>query len=360
MAVILTFLFFITLAAVFVVVGVLYLLWRGLLRPVCLHLVKTGVLPPLVGSATRCQHSATESWRHFIEAGILSVLLAGVEFKIAQMATPGMWLVSKLCYNPLGSPCDLRVIILLPTVLDAAMIFLALWGAYSAWQLAPSHSTLSSTAAYKIITGIAEISVFAVAAIVLYSYEVKDLPARRRDAEWRQAYKQHVADTPSLENLAEVQLLAPEQVLILSRFGDYVPGPTHAGKTEPATIVNPLVAKVPSASYGVRYGLPGAPTSGANIGPHVDVQVREYPNAAWAKWEITEQGFDVGLGNPARPVKFGNLLFGQAKPALKGQDGWYIWESEDWLILVQFFSADPDEILKAYLERFPASPVDRF
>jgi len=269
-------LFFIILAAVFVVVGGFYLLWRGLLRPVYLHLVKT-ILQPLVRNDTRGRRSGGR-WRHFIEIGVLSVLLAGVELRITQMATPGAWAVSKLCYNPLGSPCDLGVILLLPIVLDASMIFLVLWGAYSAWQLVPLHSTLSSTAGYKIIAGIAEISVFAVAALVLCFFELKDLPAQRRDAQWRQAYKQHAADTPSLDNLPEVHLLLPEQVLILNQFGDYVSGRTYSWQTDPKTIVNPLVAKVPSVSYTVRYALRGAPTSGANIGPHVDVHILQYPN----------------------------------------------------------------------------------
>lgn len=222
-----------------------------------------------------------------------------------------------------------------------------------------SGATLRDDAQRPRTVRVAGIFLFLLTALVIGSFAVRTFPDENQNVKWHRAYNQHVADTPSLDNLPDVQLLPPEQVLILSRFGDYVPGPTHAGKTDPAAIVNPLVAKVPSASYGVRYGLPGAPTSGANIGPHVDVRVQQYPNAAWAKWEITEQGFDVGLANPARPVKFGYRLFGQAKLALNGQDGWYIWESEASLILVQFFSADPDEILKAYLERFPASPVDR-
>jgi len=258
-------LFFIILAAVFVVVGGFYLLWRGLLRPVYLHLVKAD-FQPLVRNDTSGRRSAGH-WRHFIEIGVLSVLLAGVELRIMQMATPGAWVVSKLCYNPLGSPCDLRVILLLPIVLDASMIFLVLWGAYSAWQLVPLRSTLSSTAGYKAIAGITEISLFAVAAFVLCFFELKDLPAQRRDAHWRQAYKQHIADTPSLDNLPALHLLLPDQVLILHQFGDYVPGRTYSGQTDPKMIVNPLVAKVPSGSYQVRYALPGAPTSGANIGP---------------------------------------------------------------------------------------------
>lgn len=352
--------FFIILVAVFVVVGVFYLLWRGLLRPVYLYLVNTGVLKPVVGNAARGQGSAAGRWRHFIEIGVLSVVLAGVELRIRQMVTPGAWLVFKFCYNPLGSPCDWWVVLLLPIVLDASMIFLVLWGARSAWQLLPSHSTLSSRAGYKIATRIAEISVFAIAALLLCYLEVKDLPAQRASAQWHRAYNQHVADTPSLDNLAEVQTRSPDQVLILNRFGDYVPGRAYTGTTHPPLDTKTLTPRFPVAqAYFVRYALPGAPDGGPNIGPRVDVQVQQYPSAPWAKWAIPEQGFNVVLANPARPVKFGNRLFGQAKQALNGQDGFYIWQSEDWLIIVRFFSAEPDEILKAYLEKYPTSSIDR-
>ena len=157
-----------------------------------------------------------------------------------------------------------------------------------------------------------------------------------------------------MDNLGEVQQRPPNQVLILSQFGAYVAGRTYSGKTHPPMDAKTLTPRAPTAqAYSVRYALPGAPTGGPNVGPHVDVQVLEYPNASWATHEVVDQGFGIDLGNPARPVKFGYRLYGQARPATSGQDGFYIWASNSWIVSLQFFSAEPDEVLKAYLEKFP-------
>jgi hypothetical protein len=121
------------LAGVFVVVGVLYGLWREILRPLHSYLVKRGFILPSVGRGSAKQHSVTGRWRHFIEIGILSVALAMVGFVKSNWNTPGSWATGKLCQTPQGSSCDLRVILLLPIILDASMIFIVLWGAYSAW-----------------------------------------------------------------------------------------------------------------------------------------------------------------------------------------------------------------------------------
>ena len=70
---------FILYISVFVlaIVGVFYLVWRGLLRLVYSFLVEKGYLQALVGivGAPR-ERSITGRWRHFIEIGIVSVLLA--------------------------------------------------------------------------------------------------------------------------------------------------------------------------------------------------------------------------------------------------------------------------------------------
>jgi hypothetical protein len=127
-------------AFVFLVVGSLYLLWRGLLRPVYSFLVEKGYLQALVGRAGAPREpSVTGRWRHFIEIGILSVLLAMLELRLTKMNTPGDWVMARVCdtsaawSSPHGSRCDLGTIIVLPVVVDASMIFLALWGAYSVW-----------------------------------------------------------------------------------------------------------------------------------------------------------------------------------------------------------------------------------
>ena len=201
---------------------------------------------------------------------------------------------------------------------------------------------------------VAGISLFGLATLVIGFFAVKKFPDQYRNARWTRAYNQHVVATPSMDDLGEVQQRPPNQVLILSQFGAYVAGRTYSGKTHPPMDAKTLTPRAPTAqAYSVRYALPGAPTGGPNVGPHVDVQVLEYPNASWATHEVVDQGFGIDLGNPARPVKFGYRLYGQARPATSGQDGFYIWASNSWIVSLQFFSAEPDEVLKAYLEKFP-------
>jgi hypothetical protein len=128
--------FLVICAVVLAVVGVLYFVWRGLLLPALSYLVRKGILQPVVGpaSATR-ERSVSGLSRHFIEIGILSVVLALAALSITKMNTPGMWVTAWFCAraNRQGSPYDLRTILTLPIVLDASMIFVVLWGAYSMW-----------------------------------------------------------------------------------------------------------------------------------------------------------------------------------------------------------------------------------
>ena len=82
---------FILYISVFVlaIVGVFYLVWRGLLRPVYSFLVEKGYLQALVGRAgAPRERSITGRWRHFIEIGIVSVLLAMFELGLTKMNTP--------------------------------------------------------------------------------------------------------------------------------------------------------------------------------------------------------------------------------------------------------------------------------
>ena len=130
---------FILYISVFVlaVVGVFYLVWGGLLHPVYSFLVEKGYLQALVGRAgAPRERSVTGRWRHFIEIGIASVLLAMLELGLTKMNTPGEWVMARVCDVSAArvvSRCDFGTIIVLPIVVDASMIFLVLWVAYSLW-----------------------------------------------------------------------------------------------------------------------------------------------------------------------------------------------------------------------------------
>jgi hypothetical protein len=86
------FVLFIGGVVVLMAVGMAYIVWRGLLRAVLSRLVERGVLQPAVGSAKSArEHSVSGHWRHFIEIGILSVLLEIAALSIPEMNTPGAW-----------------------------------------------------------------------------------------------------------------------------------------------------------------------------------------------------------------------------------------------------------------------------
>ena len=167
---------------------------------------------------------------------------------------------------------------------------------------------------------------------------------------------------PSLEDLREVQLQSPKQMLILHPFGEYVPSDERALKSVARltpwahNAFTPLNPNTPATQrYSVKYTVSEEPANRWQFNPTVEVGVEEYPNAAWAQYGIFQHAAGVDLANSPRPVKFGSRLYGQATDAAKGQNGSYMWASKNRLISISFSSAEPDEILKAYLERFPAS-----
>jgi hypothetical protein len=195
---------------------------------------------------------------------------------------------------------------------------------------------------------------------VLKAYLERYPSFERRSAE--DSPNQH-SETPSQENLREVQLLEPKQMLILHQLGQYVPDSTRAGKT-----ITPKEAKAAAASsskpqsYWVKYDVPDAPLFAGRFRPTVEVRVEEYPDATWAQYELFQHAPGLASGNSPRPVKFGSLLYGNATEGAKGQNGLYTWASRNRLINISFDLAEPDDILKAYLEKFPtsekASPED--
>ncbi len=220
-------------------------------------------------------------------------------------------------------------------------------------------------------TRIARIALFAAAALVFWKFSLREFPQRYQSAEWQRAYKKHLAERPpmpnqpaekppaenlpnqlperpSLANLPEIQLVAPEKMLIVRQFGEYVPSGV---RPEP-------IPKAPATTvYLVTYALPGAATFRKTGPVNVQLQVTEYPNAAWARYEIFQLANGLDLAKSSRLVKFGNRVYGQATDAAEGRHGSYTWLSGNRLIALWFYSADPDKILKAYLERFPSAEM---
>jgi hypothetical protein len=240
----------------------------------------------------------------------------------------------------------------------------AAWARYGVFQHAPGLASAKAVTAVKFgsrIYGGATDAAQGQNGSYTWTSENRLITVSFSSAEPDEILKAYLEKYPTSEKttadeIAEAQAPQPEQqMLVLHQFGAYVPSRPYSGTT-----VQPPLAKY----YSVRYALPGAPTQG-NTGPTVDVQVYGYSNAAWAKYQIFEQGGITNF-NPARPVKFGHRIYGGANAApnrqnetyTTGQNGEYVWASENRLIVMRFYSSEPDDVLKAYLEKFPPSSAD--
>ena len=123
-------------AAVLLVVGILYVIWRGLIRPAFAYLTEKGYLQPLVpGTGVAREQSMSGGWKYFVGSGVVSVVLAITADRITNMNTPGWWLMKRLSAtaNQNGEPYDFSTIIVVPIVLDACLIFFVVWAVRAIW-----------------------------------------------------------------------------------------------------------------------------------------------------------------------------------------------------------------------------------
>jgi len=159
-----------------------------------------------------------------------------------------------------------------------------------------------------------------------------------------------MAEMPSQAGLREVEAVDPSQMLILETISGYVPGRASVGKGYEALGPN---AHAPLAEvYSIRYALPNAPSGGPNVGPHIDLEVREYANAAWAKWLLTEQGYTA---EETDKIIVANGIVLVRPKAPRRDISYYAWVSGTRLLIFQCYSMNPDVFLKQYLQRYPSS-----
>jgi hypothetical protein len=220
--------------------------------------------------------------------------------------------------------------------------------------LEPVASGTQSVPARKLNLGNAFL--FGIMALALGWYGIRWLPDEYREMRWHRAYAKHVAEKPSSDNLQQIALASADAMLVVTPIGEYWPE-RASGRTGPS------VSGPAMLNYAVRYSLPGAPKGGPNVGPHVDVQVEEWPNADWATWELAEQNYSPTLNHAAeQSIKFGNRIvcrWGQASNSYKwGPSSSCAWSSGNRLVMIEFSSVDQDEFLRKYLERYPTFFLD--
>jgi hypothetical protein len=220
-------------------------------------------------------------------------------------------------------------------------------------QLVPTTSAARAIPARKFNVGNA--ALFGVMALVLIWFGIRWAPDEYRDMRWHRTYAKHVAETPSFENLPQIETAPADAMLILTPFGDYLPDEGHAGTARYTTSV-----PVQYGAYTVRYSLAGAPKGGPYVGPHIDVQVQEWPNADWARWILAENGFSPGLqSGMEQTIHFGNRIVGvqmtEKARQVWGSGGRFGWRSNNHTVVIEAYSVNPDEFLRKYLEKYPSS-----
>jgi len=186
---------------------------------------------------------------------------------------------------------------------------------------------------------------FALMAIPLAFFVILSFPENYQEMLWHRAHREELAAGP-ISHVPKIDTTPADAMLILTPIGKYLP--------EPARAVHSTIGQL----YSVRYSLPSTPgVDPSSVGPHVDVVVQDWPSG-WAKSELENQG--QGFSKIAHKnaygasveerTKFGNRVLFKRSP-----EAYYAWMSNDRIVLMQFYSVDPDEFLKKYLEKYPST-----
>ncbi len=216
--------------------------------------------------------------------------------------------------------------------------------AESSHAVAPRHSWLA------VARSIFMVAFFLTMLFVVAFFASTEIPRYVQNVRWHRAFDEHEAEMPSQAGLREVEPVDPDQMLILETIDGYVPGRASVGKGYEALGPN---AHAPLAEvYSIRYALPNAPTSGPNVGPHLDLEVREYANAAWAKWLLAEQGYTA---EETDNIIVSNSIVLVRPKAPRRDISYYAWVSGARLLIFQCYSMNPDVFLKQYLQIYPSS-----
>jgi hypothetical protein len=175
----------------------------------------------------------------------------------------------------------------------------------------------------------------------------RDLVAHRMRVVNEAAQRQLAAERPSSENLPSIVPLPVERVLLLAPIDGHPC--IRCFEAFPRSHYLPYLAGYAQSATSPK----GAPT-------FAGVEVRLYPNSAWAVYATKEFMWDWVAENPkavTTVVKFGykvvmNTL--SRRPDGKGELYFY-WPSGSRFVLVTFQGSEDDEFLKEYLAGYPST-----
>jgi hypothetical protein len=167
---------------------------------------------------------------------------------------------------------------------------------------------------------------------------------------WHRAWEKHLAQTPTLQNLPAVQAMPLDRALVLREIGSYTPRPGRSGQVR-----YPIPGYPPTMEYAIDYLDPGLPPPPESR-PVAEIEIRQYPNAAWAKFELWD--LPIGPRDPEtapKVTKAGNRLM-TIDRASTGGDEYYYWVSGACIIAIRVHDVNSDSFLREYLALYPSSP----
>jgi hypothetical protein len=184
--------------------------------------------------------------------------------------------------------------------------------------------------------------------------------ARYRESQQYGRIEKPREPTPSTENLPQVPPRPIEQALILKGISGYaesgaelsaIPAQREYWKKD---LGGSSRAAVPRVLYSICYQKPGT-TNGRSTS--VTAQVWEYPNAAWAKYQLRSTPFGdppiVYSGQIKTVTKFGNPVLINALAG--GPIPYVYWASTNRVIVLHYSGQEDDEFVRQYLDKYPSS-----
>lgn len=175
----------------------------------------------------------------------------------------------------------------------------------------------------------------------------RDLAAHRMRVVEQAAQRRLAAERPSSQNVSAIAPLPVERVLLLAPIDGHPCIRCFEAFPRPYYLAY-------QAGYAQSATSPeGAPT-------FVGVEVRLYPNSAWAVYATKEFMWDWVARNPkgvTTVVKFGYKVI--MNTLVRGPNGdgqlYFYWASGSRFVWVTFQGSEDDEFLKEYLAGYPST-----
>jgi hypothetical protein len=165
---------------------------------------------------------------------------------------------------------------------------------------------------------------------------------------------------PPTENLPQIQPRPIEQALILGPIDGYAESGAEISRVPaereywPGDSGGGSKASVPRVLYSIRYQKPEIPNNPIS---KVTALVWEYPNAAWAKYQLKSTPFGdppmLYPGQIKKVEKFGNSVLINTLPG--GPVPYVYWPSSTRVIVLHYSLQADDEFVRLYLARYPSS-----